>query len=47
MEELNPEGIGLGLHISNMIVKSFGGHIECLSKYGEGTTFIFTIALES
>ena len=45
-KQLNPEGIGLGLHISKMIVQSYGGHIVCQSKYGVGTTFIFTIALD-
>ena len=46
-KELNPEGIGLGLHISKLIVQSFGGHISCKSKYGVGSTFVFTIALDN
>ena len=45
-KELNPTGIGLGLHICKMIVQQFGGEIVCHSKIGEGTSFIFTIALD-
>lgn len=36
-KELNPGGIGLGLHISKMIVQSFGGHISFKSKYELGS----------
>jgi PAS domain S-box-containing protein len=34
-----PEGLGLGLFISQDIVKQHGGHIEVDSQVGEGTTF--------
>jgi two-component system cell cycle sensor histidine kinase/response regulator CckA len=34
-----PDGLGLGLFISQNIVKEHGGHIEVDSKVGEGTTF--------
>lgn len=44
-KELNAKGIGLGLHISKMIVKQFGGDIICKSKKGIGSSFIFIIAL--
>jgi len=44
--DINPNGIGLGLHICKMIVQQFGGQIVCKSKFGEGTSFIFTIALD-
>ena len=35
--EMNTTGIGLGLVISEKIVKSFGGIIGVRSKYGRGT----------
>ena len=34
---MNTQGIGLGLVISEKIVKSFGGTIGVKSKYGRGT----------
>lgn len=34
-----PDGLGLGLFISQNIVKEHGGHIEVDSQVGEGTTF--------
>ena len=46
-KELNTNGIGLGLHICKMIVEEFGGVITCKSKWGEGTSFIFLIALDN
>ena len=46
-KELNTNGIGLGLHICKMIVEQFGGMITCKSKWGEGTSFIFLIALDN
>ena len=45
-KELNTNGIGLGLHICKMIVEQFGGLITCKSVWGEGTSFIFLIALD-
>ena len=45
-KELNLGGIGLGLHISSMIVTQFNGDIICKSKYGEGSKFIFLISLD-
>ena len=45
-KEFNPNGIGLGLHICKMIVEQFGGMITCKSKWGEGTSFIYLIALD-
>jgi hypothetical protein len=30
-----------------MIVEEFGGFITCKSKWGEGTSFIFLIALDN
>ncbi|CAG9330288.1 unnamed protein product [Blepharisma stoltei] len=41
---LNPNGCGLGLHISNKIVKELGGNIiEVESKIGHGSAFSFNI----
>lgn len=46
-KELNTQGIGLGLHISKLIIKQMSGDIICQSKWGQGTSFIFLIALDS
>jgi hydrogenase maturation protease len=37
------EGHGYGLHICKTIVASHGGTIEISSKFGDGTTFYFTL----
>ena len=42
---MNTTGIGLGLVISENIVKAFGGAIGVKSKYGRGTKFAFSILL--
>ena len=39
------KGIGLGLSISNMIVKKFNGVIDFTSEIGKGSTFFFTFEL--
>lgn len=44
-QKINPKGIGLGLNISQKIVKMFDGDIICRSEYGKGTNFIFVVAL--
>ena len=46
-KEINTGGIGLGLHISKMIVNQFGGDIICKSTFGKGASFIFIIALDN
>ena len=37
------EGTGLGLSLSNEIIKSHGGDIQVKTKIKEGTTFIITM----
>ena len=43
---MNTKGVGLGLHISKMIVEQLGGDIICDSVWKEGTLFTFLIALD-
>ena len=45
-KELNTRGIGLGLHISRMIVQQLGGDIICNSKWQKGSTFVFLLSLD-
>lgn len=45
--QMNTQGIGLGLVISENIVKAFQGVIGLKSKYGKGTKFAFSILLNS
>ena len=42
----NIQGTGLGLDISKHFSELMGGTLICESKYGEGSTFIFTITQE-
>ena len=42
---MNTQGIGLGLVISENIIKAFDGSIGVNSKYGVGTNFVFSIIL--
>lgn len=39
----NKEGTGLGLTISQQLIRLMGGQIQVESKYGKGSTFSFTI----
>ena len=43
--QMNTQGIGLGLVISENIVKAFSGNIGVKSIYGKGTQFTFSMLL--
>ena len=43
---MNTQGIGLGLVISENIVKCFNGQIGVRSRYGKGSHFAFSIVLD-
>jgi signal transduction histidine kinase/CheY-like chemotaxis protein len=44
---LNPQGVGLGLYISNMLIRELGGSgIKVDSVIGQGSTFTFEIVIE-
>jgi len=40
-------GTGLGLAITKQLVELYGGSIGAKSKYGEGSTFTFTLPLKA
>src|SRR5262249_36312565 len=40
------EGTGLGLEICRRIIEAHGGHIDCQSDIGRGTTFTLRLPLE-
>ena len=45
-KRININGIGLGLAISKLIVQKFGGSIDFVSEYKQGSTFFYTFKLE-
>lgn len=44
--KMRPEGSGLGLYLSNMMVRAHGGSIEVRSVYGRGTTFVVKLPMK-
>jgi signal transduction histidine kinase len=46
-ENVNVEGLGLGLYISHEIVRQHGGRMWLESQPGIGTTFYFSVPLEA
>lgn len=44
--QMNTNGIGLGLVISENIITSFNGRIGVKSKFGHGSKFVFSILLD-
>ena len=42
-QDQNIEGVGLGLAITNSIVKALGGEISVKSEYGKGSLFTITV----
>ena len=45
-KDANTKGIGLGLTMCEHIIHALGGTIECTSKLGLGTEFIFRVKLD-
>jgi len=45
-QAVNTRGIGLGLVISKKIVEMYEGNIGFKSKWGQGSTFGYTFAIE-
>lgn len=43
--QMNTQGIGLGLVISENIIKAFDGGIGVKSRYGKGSKFTFSVLL--
>lgn len=46
-QQLNTKGIGLGLFITKKITQIYGGEIICRSIEGQGSNFVFIVALSS
>ena len=45
-QQMNTQGIGLGLVIADQIVSQFNGKIKFKSRLGIGSTFTFTFKLD-
>ena len=45
-QQLNKNGVGLGLVISEQIVREYNGEMSFVSDLGQGSTFTFTFQLE-
>ena len=46
-QQLNTKGVGLGLFITKQITQIYGGEIICRSIEGQGSNFVFIVALNS
>ena len=46
-QEINADGIGLGLYICKKIANKLGGDVTFESEYTKGTTFTYTCPVKS
>jgi len=46
-DRLNPQGVGLGLWISDSLASRIGSPLYVFSSYGLGSTFVFDLSLEN
>ena len=46
-QEINADGIGLGLYICKKIANKLGGDVTFESEYTKGTTFTYTVPVKS
>ena len=45
-QEVNCDGIGLGLYICKKIANKLGGDVTFESEFGKGTIFIYTVPVK-
>jgi len=46
MEKFNTQGVGMGLHIAENIIKQFNGNIGVYSVLGKGSKFVFSFEIK-